>query len=477
MRLVKHILIITILLCSVNCNYSLLANDDDPPVIAPIVPNPNPNPNPITIDPSDPDYWNKLISSVEARTNPYETRAYRPSAFPATRNLVLKVHGREIANPSVKLLRQLYGEKYEQSAYWRVKEDLENNKELNSHLDKLQSTSNNDIKINVHYDYPDKFFPGETLQYYNIGVGKWKEITVEKGDTVETLSKKMGITSDEFKAEFDIQVHPHAIRRDSEVHLGEATPLSDDTLRGVLVHELAHNVDGTCFFGSSYGPDGDHYMNEITNPLSAWKEGWAAFNEGLFSSETRKEISDATDFMTTEVSFSSREKSIELGGFSIPFAARVGNEGTVAAILTALDGDGAHRQEIMDLMREGNKKWQDGSLADRNIKTFLSDYVKAHPEQIYRTLLVIDSATNFTAKTSELAEIVGEESVKKYMVIRSKLYKEYLNYRMTKTKDYLSFVQFFDKAKQRKTQPVVEVQRETEKAKLPPMTLLEKKTD
>ena len=352
---------------------------------------------------------------------------YIENTLPEQINLNLIVNGRTYTNPNAELLETLYGDNYKSSVYYRTKEALTKDTELRRHYQLLQSTRGHDITVKVHYDNPADLIAGETLTHFDKEKMKFVTVTVEEGDTIDTLASKLGIGREEVEALLPrrLNVHPHARWSTGEVNIGESwRNYPNETLYETLAHEAAHTADGTCHFPFNYGNDRVHYVSEVTDRRTAWIEGWAQYNGGLFSPNHRAQINDATHTMEQESPDSSKDDQIYEQLSNPHFMTRLRNEGTVGAILLNIDGNGKYRNQLMETFRNQNINWRTQSLKDRDIVSFTNDYMYSNPEQAKRTLLAIDCATHFRADDERLKKLYGP-LVNEYLKERQELRKKY----------------------------------------------------
>ncbi len=348
--------------------------------------------------------------------------AYTENPLPNQINLNLMVNGRSYTNPSNDLLKTLYGANYKSSVYYRTKEALTKDTELRRHYARLQATRGHDITVNVYYDNEADLIPGETFSHYNPATKKFATETVKKGDTLASIAKRMGVTKEELlKSKFNrFNVWPHARWQQGTVNIGESwRDYPDETLYETLAHEAAHTADGTCYFPQNYGNDDKHSLAEVTDRSTAWTEGWAIYNGGIFSPIHRQQINNSAHYMVKETEDSQPGDPIYEHYSSPHFMTRLRNEGTVAAILTNIDGNGKYRDNVMNILKQGNQNWVTNSLSNRDIVTFTNDYMNANPGQRMRTMLAIDCATNFTSDDDRLRKLFGVHA-EEYLKERTK---------------------------------------------------------
>ena len=367
-----------------------------------------------------------LIGTSNSQTQQQSTfpQAYEESLLPPQVNVGLNVRGQIYTDPSKELLRGLYGDDYKQSNYWQTRKQLSKDNKFTRYIHSLQETRNKDVNVMVHYDDPKRLIPGETFTNYDSATSSWKTYTVNKGDSVAVVAQNLNLSEDDFiknnTSRFNI--HPHARWSNSTVHLSETRPLSKKDLRGLLAHEVTHTVDGTCGVGNyEMGPDGKHYIDEYTNRSTAWQEGLADYTGGLFAPWFKNESLKTVNNIRMETRESTADDPIMENLFDPSYNTRIGTEGVVANVLTALDGRGANRQNILDTVKAGNQNWQNGSLADRNIETFTTSYIAQNPDQVSRSLMALDLATGFTADEDKLRQLAGNVDPSEYLANRAQI--------------------------------------------------------
>ena len=351
-------------------------------------------------------------------------QAYEESTFPPRVNMALDVKGTVIRAPGKDVLRALYGDDFKKSNYWQTRKQLYKDNKFTNYISSLQKTRNKDVDVIVHYDDPKRLLPGETFNHFDKESNSWKRYTVNKGDTAAVVAQNLGLTEDKFIKDNNkrFNIHNHARWKDASVHLTESRPMGGKYLRGLLAHEITHTVDGTCGVGDyELGPDGKHYIDEYTNKATAWQEGLANYTGGLFDSRRKDLALETVDKIRMETRDSTPDNTIMEDLFNPSYTTRVGTEGVVSNVLTAIDGRGANRQNILDTVKAGNQDWQNGSLADRNIETFTTSYIARNPDQVSRSLMALDLATGFTADDDKLRQLAGNVDASDYLDNRDKL--------------------------------------------------------
>ena len=358
---------------------------------------------------------------------------YSQNTLPTDINFALRVGKREYSNPSVQLLQRLYGHRYKDSIYWQTKKELAKETVLRKHIEKLQKLRNENIKIIINYDSPSQLIPGERIQVFNNRIQQWSSCIVEMDDDINTIAEKLHMTKEEL-----LKQCPNRFNRkigaqwsSAEVYLGEDLHNLKQTLPSVIAHEVSHIVDGAVFINkTNYGPDGQHWTDEITDEETAWIEGWAEYNQAMFDKDFKAKISRPLQEFSLETRFSRPDKPSFAMITNAKYSIRTACELTVAAVLTAIDKSGEKREQIFAMVKDYNKN----PTHQRTMATFANDYIRMNPEECARVLFAIDVCTNFTAKAAELLENAEQGESKSYLERREILRNEFNN--GLKSKDF-----------------------------------------
>lgn len=162
-----------------------------------------------------------------------------------------------------------------------------------------------------------------------------------------------------------------------------------------LLHEFAHSLDNRGTLPENpYGLDGQHYTNEISNNISAWREGWAIYNEMI-----------EFDFRAVQVEKTLTEIRIESNDISGSYTFRTPQslsaqellkvEGLNSAILYDLatkipDG----RAKVNDVFKASNEK-------GRDLSVFLSAFLEKYPDDSNAVDEILKSRINDSVSASD----------------------------------------------------------------------------
>lgn len=186
----------------------------------------------------------------------------------------------------------------------------------------------------------------------------------------------------------------------------------DAEIRSVLAHEHGHSImydllGGAADDGYDLGPDGIHYVNEVTTRNTAFVEGWAEFldtvpaaaKDGKLPIEYRMAGSGRVKY---EGQASGEYK--ELHALFSTYEEMVSCEGIVALFLKKVAG-----------LREGNEKRMFDALRASKATTlepFVKRFAADQPDQAVELALLFDEATHRKAPRAALVPLFGEELVR-----------------------------------------------------------------
>lgn len=162
-----------------------------------------------------------------------------------------------------------------------------------------------------------------------------------------------------------------------------------------LLHEFAHSLDNRGTLPENpYGLDGTHRANEMTNNITAWREGWAIYNE-MIEFEFR---ALQTEKAITEIRIESNDIS---GSYtyrtpqSLSAQELLKVEGLNSAILYDLatklpDG----RTKVNNVFKSSNEK-------GRDLSVFLSAFLEKYPEDSDGIDEILKSRINESISSSD----------------------------------------------------------------------------
>ncbi|MBF0409449.1 MAG: hypothetical protein HQM10_19070 [Candidatus Riflebacteria bacterium] len=182
-------------------------------------------------------------------------------------------------------------------------------------------------------------------------------------------------------------------------------PNSDKDSPHTFTHELAHIFDNSPLPFNAYGKDGAHYFNEKTSPRTAFKEGWAQFNElSYFGTGTSGvfEDSDIKKIKIEDTASAGNYVEIDAASSSLSGNDLLSVEGVNAFImydisLKANDG----RKKIYDAFKEINF----GFIV---LKDLLKKFLKKYPDDSEIVFKAFDNRTLNKFSNDELIRYFGQ---------------------------------------------------------------------
>ncbi len=180
-------------------------------------------------------------------------------------------------------------------------------------------------------------------------------------------------------------------------------PDAIELARSVFIHEAAHTLDKTWQeYEQPYGPDGAHYVNELTKPKAAFMEGWAQFAQMYYSADDERYIRQA--LQKVKIEGPEAGKYTEVDPQTLSGRQLLSVEGCNALIFLDLSrslpcgSDG-----VFDAFMATNQR--DRTLA--NVLKFLAD---KYPGQIETIADVVDRYTFGKLTRSEFAQLLGNSA-------------------------------------------------------------------
>ncbi len=322
----------------------------------------------------------------------------------------LLVEGETISSPSDEYLLTLYGPDYRSSVFYRTQEALTTDTKIGRHFEKLQSSRGYDMVVDIEFDSEKVLRIGETFTDYDHRGQVVKRTCVKKGDSLETVANRLSISKEELIKDnhWRFNQTSGALWSDGSIRIGESRrDKKEDEFLGELSLLAAYTSEKG---PRDCGNDLDHYVYEVTNRRSAWCEGWAVYNQGIFCEMEQHRALLAIKSMEIETADSTVEEPKYVTIENPDFSTHLSCAGIVSTILTMVDGRGKHRNRIFDVFEKGHQNKFSESSDDRNIVSFTRNYMIENPEQAIRTILAIDCVTGFRADEADLLHLFGNSA-------------------------------------------------------------------
>ncbi len=191
-------------------------------------------------------------------------------------------------------------------------------------------------------------------------------------------------------------------------------PNAERDASSTFLHEYAHCLDSNIRERKGYGPDGTHYINEITMPRAAFVEAWAEYNEML---EFPHERRDFFNVMKGEL----KEEGKKAGDYTYvkPEDATgdqlMCSEAFLACMLYRIADEVEGGEEKI------NKAFKDIRWCIlRDISNMLKQLVKNNPDDAKQIAGIVDEITLGKLSDKEMMHYLGKSSaIKEFLEERA----------------------------------------------------------
>ena len=181
-----------------------------------------------------------------------------------------------------------------------------------------------------------------------------------------------------------------------ELSLNEEGLRDGNGLSTFLIGEVAKRSDKAQPEG---GSEGSHEQNETVDKDNAFHNGWVLYNQSLIDRERACEVSKSYAKIV-KPAFDGSLETVEKPSLEHYLS----TEGCVSTILAGLDKNGENRQAIQNAFEQT-------SLPQRTVDTFLIAYALDNPKDALRAAKVFDIATAFSASPEDIALRFGPSSI------------------------------------------------------------------
>lgn len=231
---------------------------------------------------------------------------------------------------------------------------------------------------------------------------------------------KDGKADTDAKAQEETGVWPH--RRGGSIYISHSyfESYGEGAVEELLIHELSHTQDDTGRESGAYGPDGDHYADEILfdhgggwkfwdrghySQRAAFLEGWANFTPLVFDPSLRPGVAASVESLRFEKEKGRyEEKSWKDASFQELAAVEHINSLILFDIYRFVP-DG--KQKIYEAFRATNH-------GGRTLLELLKWLVAHHPADAFAVAGIFDAYTGFKASDETLDELLGKELARVY---------------------------------------------------------------
>ncbi len=183
------------------------------------------------------------------------------------------------------------------------------------------------------------------------------------------------------------------------------TPSGKDNAYTTVFHEYGHFMDQTTRESGSYGLDGTHYINEITEVRSSFMEGWAEYNEMIENEKVAQYYIDHTKNFIVE-SKTEAGSYTNLSASNATYDQLLRSESINAVLLYRLSqllGEDAITQAFVDSRYN----------TQRDMRDLVKVLVKENSSRTDEICKVIDEVFLGKASNEEMLEMVGDSKAAK----------------------------------------------------------------
>jgi len=188
---------------------------------------------------------------------------------------------------------------------------------------------------------------------------------------------------------------------------------SQDDFRalGAILHEAAHSFMKAYYGGlptdgmaleQKYGPDGEHYADEITTPETAFVEAFAEYvADSIAGVDASSKLIRYSQLRKETATSTKGNPDWNWKNFGDCTAEELWRSEAVNALIL---------RDMAIYVSQGKTKLLDvirtGGRAD-NLKEFIQKWVVAHPEDTATIIAIVDANTNYTMTDQELRDLFG----------------------------------------------------------------------
>ena len=198
-------------------------------------------------------------------------------------------------------------------------------------------------------------------------------------------------------------------------------------MQSTMMHEYCHSIDKTNSEKSKpYGPDGTHYLNEMTKPKVAFVEGWAEYNEMIEFPKCAADYKNCLNTICVEYKAKDAKKlnldPAEEG--KTWFKASVGDSIYVNKSAQDLTAEELWKCEAYNCtalyelatgLDDGKQKIYDAFIATRgksgrDIRKFVKELCNQNPGDIAKIGQILDNLTYGKMTDKEFKEFLGKSA-------------------------------------------------------------------